>query len=120
MAKKKIVPLIYGIKNCDTMKKTFNWFNEMGIEYTFHNYKTEGISASQIKLFMKQIPLETLVNSKGTSYRALSDEDKEKCSSKIKAVAVMVNNPSLIKRPLIAFDDTYIVGYAPELWEKKL
>lgn len=111
---------IYGIKNCDTMKKTFDWMHEHQIEYAFHNYKTDGISAGKVKEWMKLLPLTEMVNTKGTTYRGLSETEKKSILTQSKAPAIIMENTSVIKRPLIDFGPQLMVGYKPEEWNSIL
>lgn len=106
--------IIYGIKNCDTVKKALVYFEKNKILYEFHDYKTLGIDAKKIKEWHKQIPLDKLVNSKGTTYRALSVEDKSKLSKISSACPIIVANTSLLKRPLIEFMGKIILGFNEE------
>ncbi len=101
---------IYGIKNCDTMKKTFDWLNEHRIEYTFHNYKEAGISSEKLNEWLSQVPLKELVNTRGTTYRKLTDADKAAVANPETAIKIIMANPSLIKRPVIETKKGLVVG----------
>jgi arsenate reductase (glutaredoxin) len=107
---------IYGIKNCDTMKKTFLWFDEQQIAYTFHNYKTDGIETIKIKNWLSKISLNELVNKKGTTYKQLSNDDKNLLENKNTALKLIQENTSIIKRPLIEWNDSVLLGFQPEVW----
>jgi len=91
---------IYGIKNCDTMQKAFALLEAKNVKYKFHNYKESGIDKATLELWLKHFPTDKLVNTKGTTYRALSDKEKASISEPAKAIALMIKNPSLIKRPV--------------------
>lgn len=91
---------IYGIKNCDTMQKALKWLDAKQVPYEFHNYKESGIDKATLQTWLAHFPTDKLINTKGTSYRALTDEDKASITSKAKAIALMIKNPSLIKRPV--------------------
>lgn len=107
---------IYGIKNCSTMKKAFDWCDERSIEYSFHDYKKEGVPRERLVEWCKTIGWKTLVNTKGTTYRKLSPEDQE-ITTQSKAVALMVANPSLIKRPVVETSTgQLLVGFDPALF----
>jgi len=107
---------IYGIKSCSTMKKAFDWCDERGIEYSFHDYKKEGVPRERLVEWCKTIGWKTLVNTKGTTYRKLSPEDQE-ITTQSKAVALMVANPSLIKRPVVETSTgQLLVGFDPALF----
>ena len=106
---------IYGIKNCDTMQKAMKWLDAKKIKYEFHNYKESGIDKATLQVWLKHFPTDKLINTKGTTYRALSDEDKASIGSKAKATSLMLNNTSLIKRPVWDFGNgTFFLG-----WDEK-
>jgi len=112
---------IYGIKNCDTMKKAFVWLDKHKIKYSFHNYKELGIDPDTIELWLKKIPMDQLINMKSTTWRELSEETKKSISNQKKAIALMMENTSVIKRPLVVFGkDKYLLGFKVEEWEKQL
>ena len=90
---------IYGIKNCDTMKKARAWLDKKGVAYDFHDYKSAGIERGRLEGWAGKVGWETLLNRAGTTFRKLPDKDKEGLSEK-KAVALMLAQPSMIKRPV--------------------
>jgi arsenate reductase (glutaredoxin) len=96
---------IYGIKNCDTMQKAFKWLAANKVEYAFHNYKESGIDKATIKLWLQHFPADKLINTKGATFRALTDDEKTSVSNKSKAIALMIHNTSLIKRPVWDFSN---------------
>jgi arsenate reductase (glutaredoxin) len=104
---------IYGIKNCDTMKKARAWLDQHAIAYAFHDYKSAGVDRGALEAWAKQVGWETLLNRAGTTFRALPDEKKEGLSEK-KAVALMLAQPSMIKRPVLTIGDRMLVGFKPE------
>jgi len=104
---------IYGIKNCDTMKKAIKWLDANGVDYQFHDYKKSGVSKKQLTQWCKQVDWEVLVNRRGTTFRKLPDEAKESLT-KTSAIGLMQDNPSLIKRPVLELDDQLLVGFDPE------
>jgi arsenate reductase (glutaredoxin) len=104
---------IYGIKNCDTMKKARAWLDDHGVAYAFHDYKTAGIERDVLEAWVKEAGWETLLNRAGTTFRALPDDKKEGLSEK-KAVALMLANPSMIKRPVLIAGKKMLVGFKPE------
>ena len=112
--------IIYGIKNCDTMKKAFDWLDANGITYSFHNYKTEGISKAKVEEWLKHFATNELINTKGTTFRALSEEEKASITNKSKAVKLMMTNTSLIKRPVLETGKGYMLGFKADDWAKKL
>jgi arsenate reductase (glutaredoxin) len=114
MSKSKPVT-IYGIKNCDTMKKARAWLDEQGIAYTFHDYKIQGIDRSRLEGWARDVSWETLLNRAGTTYRKLPDADKADLG-KQKAIALMLAQPSVIKRPVLDVGGRLLVGFKPEFY----
>ena len=107
--------IIYGIKNCDTMKKARAWLDAHGVAYAFHDYKASGIERGVLERWVKEVGWEVLLNRAGTTFRALSEGDKAGRDAK-KAVALMVAQPSMIKRPVLAVDGKLTVGFKPEVY----
>jgi Spx/MgsR family transcriptional regulator len=104
--------IVYGIKNCDTVKKALQWLKDKNIAFDFHDYKTKGISESKLKAWSKQVGWETLLNKKGTTWRQLDDSVKEKITNESKAIVLMQDKTSIIKRPLIEKDGKVLmVGF---------
>ena len=108
--------VIYGIKNCDTMKKARHWLDEQGVAYVFHDYKAEGIERARLEAWADAVGWETLLNRSGTTFRALPEADKQGLT-KAKAIALMVAQPSMIKRPVLDVDHALIVGFKPEIYD---
>jgi arsenate reductase len=108
---------IFGIKNCDTMKKARAWLDKRGVPYVFHDYKTEGIDKARLEAWAKLAGWEVLLNKAGTTFRKLHDKDKEGITEK-KAIALMLAQPSMIKRPVLDVGGKLTVGFKPELYEK--
>ena len=108
---------IYGIKNCDTMKKARAFLDKKGVAYDFHDYKTKGIERGKLEGWAKKAGWEALLNRAGTTFRKLPDRDKEGISEK-KAVALMLAQPSMIKRPVLEAGGRLIVGFKPEDYAK--
>ena len=107
---------LYGIKNCDTMKKARAWLDEHRVEYAFHDYKAAGIERRKLEGWTKEVGWETLLNRVGTTFRKLDDKDKEKLTE-TKAIKLMVEQPSLIKRPVIETEAELLVGFKPEQYQ---
>ncbi|WP_440981766.1 ArsC family reductase [Shinella sumterensis] len=107
---------IYGIKNCDTMKKARTWLDAKGVAYRFHDYKAEGIDAESLKRWVETLGWETVLNRSGTTFRALPDADKQDLDAG-KAVALMLAQPSMIKRPILDRDGALTAGFKPEIYE---
>ena len=108
---------IYGIKNCDTMKKARAWLDKKGVAYDFHDYKTAGIERGRLEGWAGKVGWETLLNRAGTTFRKLPDKDKEGLTEK-KAIALMLGQPSMIKRPVLDIDGKLLVGFKPEQYEE--
>lgn len=102
------------------MKKAFDWLDENGIRYTFHNYKTEGISKAKLEEWLKHFATNELINTKGTTFRALTEEQKASITSKSKAIKLMMENTSLIKRPVLETGKGLLLGFKADHWAKEL
>jgi arsenate reductase (glutaredoxin) len=108
---------IYGIKNCDTMKKARAWLDEHKVAYQFHDYKTAGIDKPVLDAWARQVGWEMLLNKAGTTFKKLSDAKKTGLDEK-KAIALMLDQPSMIKRPVLDIGGKLTVGFKPEIYEK--
>ena len=109
---------IYGIKNCDTMKKARAFLDKKGVAYNFHDYKTKGIDKAKLEGWAKKAGWDTLLNRAGTTFKKLSDKEKESVTEK-KAIALMLAQPSMIKRPVLELGGGKIlVGFTPEDYAK--
>ncbi len=107
---------IYGIKNCDTMKKARGWLDKHSVAYSFHDYKTAGIERDRLEQWCKKVGWEALLNRAGTTFRKLPDKDKTSLDVK-KAAALMLAQPSMIKRPILDLGGgKLLVGFKPELY----
>jgi len=106
---------IYGIKSCDTMKKARTWLDDHGVEHAFHDYKTAGIDAKRLQAWCKALGWEVLLNRAGTTFRKLPDADRQSIDAS-KAIALMLAQPSMIKRPVLDHDGKLLVGFKPELY----
>ena len=107
---------IYGIKNCDTMKKARAWLDKKGVAYDFHDYKASGIDRARLEGWASKVGWEVLLNRAGTTFRKLPDGDKEGLTES-KAIALMVAQPSMIKRPVFEGGGKLLVGFKPEQYE---
>ncbi len=110
---------IYGIKNCDTMKKARAWLDAQGIAYDFHDYKAAGIAKDRLKRWSEEVGWETLINRAGTTFKKLPDADKAGLTEK-KALALMLEQPSMIKRPVLELPGKLLVGFKPEIYAKEV
>lgn len=106
---------IYGIPNCDTVKKARNWLDGRGVAYAFHDYKKSGIDAITLGRWADVVGWDVLLNRAGTTFRGLSDADKADID-RDKAIALMVAHPSLIKRPVLEGAEVTLVGFKPDIW----
>ncbi len=105
---------IYGIKNCDTMKKARAWLDKAGVDYAFHDYKTAGITRDQLEKWAKKAGWEALLNKAGNTFKKLPEADKEKLTD-AKAIKLMLAQPSMIKRPVLELGGgKLLVGFKPE------
>lgn len=104
---------LYGIKNCDTMKKARRWLDEHNVAYDFHDYKKEGIDEKTLKQWSKKVGWETLLNRRGTTWRKLPDNVKDNIDEK-SAIKIMLEQPSIIKRPVVIKGSKYQVGFSDQ------
>ncbi len=111
---------IYGIKNCNTVKKTLDWLNEHGIDYTFRDFKKEGASADKLNAWASEVGWEALVNKRGTTWRKLDPEMQAKITNQTAAVELMQTHTSVIKRPVIESKKGIILGFNPDELQEKL
>ena len=108
---------VYGIPNCDTIKKAKKWLEANGIDYEFHDYKKKGITKSKLKDWCKQTDWKVLLNRRGTAWRKLDDDTKDNIN-KTSAIDVMTENTSCIKRPVIETGDDILIGFSAEIYEE--
>jgi arsenate reductase len=112
---------IYGIKNCDTMKKARAWLDERGVGYVFHDYKTAGIDRGKLEDWAGNVGWEVLLNRGGTTFRKLPDKDKDKEGlTEAKALKLMFAQPSIIKRPVLDIDGRLLVGFQADAYQAAL
>jgi len=113
------VATLYGIPNCDTVKKARTWLDGRGVAYDFHDYKKAGIDEGRLRSWVDELGWETVLNRAGTTFRKLPDADKQGLNAD-KAVALMLAQPSMIKRPLLDLGARRIAGLKPEIYEAAL
>lgn len=107
---------IYGIKNCDTVKKSLKWLEANGIDYEFHDFKKEAISKKLVNEWFKEVPLEKLINKRGTTWRKLDDSQKN--FDDINALKnLVIEQPTLLKRPLVNYNKQWNVGFNIDDWQ---
>jgi len=109
--------MIYGIKNCDAMKKTIKWCEEHSIDYAFHDYKKQGVPREKLVEWCQAIGWKTLINTKGSTWRKLSPELQD-ISTQSKAIATMLEHSSIIRRPVVeTANGQLLVGFDPTMFE---
>lgn len=108
---------MYGIPNCDTIKKARVWLADHGIDYAFHDYKKAGIDEASLRRWVGALGWETVLNRAGTTFRALPPADKADIDTD-RAIALMIAQPSMIKRPIAEGDAILLAGFKPEAWER--
>ena len=114
------VPLIlYGIPNCDTVKKARVWLDQAAVSYRFHNYKTDGVDEGRLRHWVDTLGWEVLLNRAGTTFRKLPDADRADLNAD-KAIALMIAQPSMIKRPVLEGDGVLLAGFKPDAWAAAL
>lgn len=110
---------LYGIPNCDTIKKTKKWLDEQQLQYELHDYKKLGCSTELLNSFVDQFTLEQVLNKRGTTWRKLSDAQKDNITTE-SAIQLMKEQPSMIKRPIIHSKDCWLIGYDEEAFISQL
>jgi arsenate reductase (glutaredoxin) len=106
---------MYGIKNCDTVAKARKWLEERGQDYVFHDYKTAGIDRARLEGWVEEHGWETILNRAGTTFRKLDEADRQDLNAE-KAIALMLTQPSMIKRPVLDLGDRRLVGFKPDTY----
>lgn len=110
--------IIYGIKNCDTMKKAFNWLNDHQVSYQFHNYKIDGLSAELLSQLLKLVDWQSLLNTRGTTWRKLDETVRNQVDNQDAAIKIMLANPSILKRPLLVDGKRALLGFSDESYSQ--
>ncbi|PMH41057.1 arsenate reductase [Vibrio sp. 10N.286.49.B3] len=108
--------IMYGIPNCDTIKKAKKWLQDNEIDFEFHDYRKQGISEEMVRTFCHQLGWEQVLNKRGTTYRKLSQEQKDSLDEAT-AIALLVEQPAMIKRPILLSNDRYIIGFKADLYQ---
>lgn len=114
-----MTPTIYAIPNCDTVKKARTWLSLNGVNYDFHDYKKAGVDRATLEQWVGEHGWEVLLNRAGTTFKKLSDAAKTDLNAE-KAISLMLEQPSMIKRPVLDLGDRRIVGFKPEIYEREL
>jgi len=102
--------IVYGIKNCDTVKKSRRWLEANGVDFQFHDFRADGLDQSTIESWLEKVSWETLFNKRSTTWRQLDDPRKDQLDQRI-AIELMLANPTLIKRPIVTNNNDCIVGF---------
>ncbi len=110
---------VYGIKNCDTVKKALKWLDKNNIAYQFHDLRQDGITKADLQQWSQAVDWEVLLNKRSTTWRQLPDKDKSDVDAN-KAISLMLANPTLIKRPVIISDKATLVGFNDAEYQKSL
>ena len=110
--------IIYGIKNCNTMKKAFTWLDEHQVNYQFHNYKTDDLSAELLNDLLKLVDWQSLLNTRGTTWRKLDEALRNQIDNQDAAIKVMLANPSILKRPLLIDGKRALLGFSEESYSE--
>jgi len=109
---------LYGIRNCDTMKKAWTWLDQHGVAYAFHDYKKQGIDRVTLEQWAAEVGWEVLLNRSGTTFKALPDAAKQDLNE-AKAIDLMLAQPSMIKRPVLAGTGALMVGFKPDAYAQR-
>ncbi|HSV03233.1 MAG TPA: ArsC family reductase [Phenylobacterium sp.] len=107
--------ILYGIRNCDTMKKAWTWLDRAGVAYAFHDYKKLGVEPARLRAWTGEVGWQTLLNRAGTTFRKLPEADRQDLDE-ARAIALMAAQPSMIKRPVLDHDGKLLVGFKPEAY----
>lgn len=110
--------VLHGIPNCDTVKKARTWLDGKGVAYQFHDYEKQGVDAAALKAWVKEAGWEKLLNRAGTTFRKLPEEERADLNE-AKAIAIMLANPSTIKRPVVTGQGAIIVGFKADEWDAR-
>jgi Spx/MgsR family transcriptional regulator len=110
---------LYGIKTCDTVKKARQWLDQNDLAYQFHDFRIDGLTSQQLNDFAQRLDWKVLLNKSSTSWRQLSVEQQTELN-KEKALALMLNNPTLIKRPILEVDDRLLIGFKADTYKSEL
>ncbi|WP_144096630.1 ArsC family reductase [Croceicoccus sediminis] len=110
---------LYGIPNCDTVKKARKWLEARGTDYAFHDYKKAGVPEDHLRAWVDKEGWEVLLNKRGSTFRKLPDADKADIDTK-KAIALMIDHPSMIKRPVVEHDGGLLIGFDADAWDNSI
>jgi arsenate reductase (glutaredoxin) len=112
--------ILYGISNCDTVKKAKNWLTEHGVVFTFHDYKKQGIGVGKLELWCQKVGWQQLLNKNGLTYKKLHEDEKTAIVNQTTAINYMIKATSSIKRPIVAYDKGLLIGFLPNEYQSAL
>lgn len=107
---------LYGIKNCDTIRKARRWLDDNGIEYNFHDVRNDGLQRRQLVAWEQALGWEQLLNRRGTTWRKLPENERD-AINRTRAIRLMLEQPAIIRRPVLDSGDTLLVGFDPDDWQ---
>jgi arsenate reductase len=110
---------LYGIKNCDSVKKARNWLDDRQLTYNFHDYRSDGLDADLLQIFADKLGVDAILNQRSTTWRQLDASQKSDLTDE-KILRLLLDNPTLIKRPILRIDEDYYVGFSPDLYATHL
>ena len=111
--------ILYGIKNCDSVKKARQWLDKNDVNYQFYDFRIDGLSMEQVQSFIDKASWEALLNKRSTSWRQLADEQKTDLNAE-KVAGLLLDNPTLIKRPVLVTDEQFFIGFNAETYQTLL
>ena len=111
--------ILYGIKNCDSVKKARLWLDENAVAYQFHDFRSDGLNLEQVQGFIAKASWEALLNKRSTSWRQLTDEQKTDLNAE-KVAGLLLESPTLIKRPVLQADEQFLIGFNAETYQTLL
>lgn len=110
---------LYGIPNCDTIKRARQWLENQGIAFQFHNYRKDGVDLPLLDTFEAELGWENMLNKRGTSWRKLPDSEKQNLNREV-ALKLLLEHPAMIKRPILQMDDQYLIGFSEAQYQQAL
>ncbi|QSA97039.1 ArsC family reductase [Methylococcus sp. EFPC2] len=116
----KPLPVLYGIKNCDTVRKARSWLDQQGIVYRFHDFRADGLEPALLDRFEQALGWDTLLNRRGTTWRGLDATLRDGITDRESAIALMLSKPTVIKRPVLAAGENYLAGFSPDDYSRTL
>ena len=106
--------VVYGISNCDQVRKTLGWLNANAVQHRFHDYRRDGLERARLERWCSHVPWTALLNKRGQTWRAIGDERRRQVVDQASAVELMLEQPTLVKRPVVEIDEDLLIGFSPE------